>query len=109
MLGHGLGLEARLRFSSYDKTFLEKLRKLTGGSISTEHRDKAPYYRLTITGYFRVNNVLMRMMPYLQHRKEEIDRWLTLHRVKLQIHSLQSKLSLPPKRYLAREIRKVRR
>ncbi len=103
-----LGLEARLRFSSYDRAFLEELRSLTGGSISRELHSP-PYYRLTVTGYFRVETVLTRLLPYLRLKHRMVEDWLTLHKVKAEIGRLTQKLSLPRRKYQNREIRQLQR
>jgi len=105
----GLGLGARLRFSGYDRLFLEEVRSLTGGSISTEHRAKGPYYRLTITGYFRVETVLMRLLPDLRRKKRKVDYWLTLHKAKIEIARLQRRLHLKRRKYVKRELRQIER
>jgi len=66
----GLGLEARLRFSGYDRDILQQLRVLAGGgSITVERRPKGLYYRLTVTGYYRVESILTRLLPHLRRKR----------------------------------------
>ncbi len=97
-------LEARLRFSSYDRDFLEKIRLLVGGgSITPEPRSKGLYFRLTVTGYYRVDRILANLLPHLRRKREEIKRWLTLHKVKAEIGRLKRKLRLKPRKYLSRD------
>jgi hypothetical protein len=105
-----LGLEARLRFSSYDRAFLEQILVLLGGgSITKESRAKGPYYRLTLTGYYRVERTLSRMIPYLVRKKEIVNRWLLLHRAKAEIGRIQRRLRLKRGEYLRSELRQTRR
>ncbi len=112
------GLEARLRFSSYDRDFPEKIRLLVGGgSITREPRSKGPYYRptvtdyyrLTVTGYYRVDNILTNLLPHLRRKREEIKRWLTLHKVKAEIGRLKRKLRMKPRKYVRAETRQLKR
>ena len=106
----GSGLEARLRFSSYSRDFLEQIRLLVGGgSITHEPRSRGPYYRLTVTGYYRVDNILASLLPHLRRKREEIKRWLTLHKVKAEIGRLKRKLRLKPREYLGAETRQLKR
>ena len=104
------GLEARLRFSSYDRDFLEQIRLLVGGgSITHESRSRGPDDRLTGTGYSRVDTRLARLLPHLRRKREEIKRWLTLHKVKAEIGRLKRKLRLKPRKYLRAETRQLKR
>ena len=104
------GLEARLRFSSYDRDFLERIRLLVGGgSISPEPHSKGPYYRLTVTGYYRVDTILARMLPHLRRKREEIEWWLILHKVKAEIGRLRRKLRMKPRDYFRSEVHRLKR
>ncbi len=103
-------LEARLRFSSYDRDFLEKIRLLVGGgSITREPRSKGPYFRLTVTGYYRVDRILANLLPHLRRKREEIGRWLILHKVKIEIGRLKRTLRLKPRKYFIAETRRLKR
>jgi hypothetical protein len=106
----GRGLEARLRFSSYDREFLEQVRVLVGGgSITGEVHSKGPYYRLTVTGHYRVERVLRRMLPYLARKRETVKRWLVLHKAKVEIRQLKRRLRLKPGKLLRADARELKR
>ena len=106
----GFGLEARLRFSSYDRDFLEYVRILVGGgSITAEARARAPYHRLTVTGYYRVESILARLLPHLRRKRRMVKDWLELHKSKAEIGRLNRKLRLKPSRFLRAEVRQMRR
>src|SRR6266566_2810377 len=103
-------LEARLRFSSYDRCFLEHVRDLVGGgSITAEPRPKGSYYRLTVTGYYRVESILARLLPHLRRKRRMVKDWLELHKSKAEIGRLNRKLRLKPSRFLRAEVRQMRR
>ncbi len=105
-----VGLEARLRFSSYDRDSLERIRVLMrGGSITAECRPKGPYYRLTVTGYYRVESILARLLPHLRRKRRMVKDWLELHKSKAEIGRLNRKLRLKPSRFLRAEVRQMRR
>lgn len=105
----GGGLEARLRFSSYDRNFLEELRSLLGGSITAEAHPKGPYYRLTITGYWRVQRILRLLLPFLRKKRSLVERWLLLHEAQAQLQKLQRRLRLKPGKLLRAEARSLGR
>ncbi len=104
------GLEARLRFASYDRHFLEQVRVLVGGgSITGEPHSRGEYFRLTLTGYHRVERVLSKMLPYLVTKDQLVKRWLVLHRAKGEIGRLQRKLRLKPGKFLRSELHQFQR
>ncbi len=104
------GLEARLRFSSYDRGFLEKVRLLVGGGgITREPRAKGSYFRLTLTGYHRVEETLSRMLPHLVRKRQRVKEWLALHRAETEVRRLQRRLHLKPGEYLRSEFRQAQR
>jgi len=104
------GLEARLRFSTYERCFLEQVRVLVGGgSITVEPRPKGSYYRLTVTGYYRVESILARLLPHLRRKRRMVKDWLELHKSKAEIGRLNRKLRLKPSRFLRAEVRQMRR
>ncbi len=106
----GTGLEARLRFSSYDRGFLEQVRVLVaGGSITGEPHAKGAYYRLTLTGYYRVEQALSRILPHLVRKKKLVERWLLLHQAKREIRRLKRRTRLPQGRLLRAEKRQLER
>ncbi len=103
-------MEARLRFSSYDRGFLQQVRVLVGGgSITAEPRPKGSYYRLTVTGYYRVENILARLLPHLRRKKRIVKDWLALHRAKAEIGRLRRRLRLNDSKLLRAEVRQARR
>ncbi len=80
-----------------------------GGSITREPRSRGPYYRLTVTGYYRVDSILARLLPHLRRKREEIKRWLTIHKVKAEIGRLKRKLRMKPRKYVRAETRQLKR
>jgi hypothetical protein len=106
--GKGRVGEARLRFSSYNRDFLEEVRGLTGGSIVSELHSKGPYYRLTITGYTRVRRVLTILVPFLRRKKLIVKRWLLLHQVDAEIRGLKRRIRLKPGRLVRADIRSLK-
>lgn len=108
--GTATGLEARLRFSSYDRNFLEQISVLLGGgSITGEAHAKAQYYRLTLTGYYRVERALSTMLPHLIRKRELVNRWLVLHKAKAEIGRIRRRLQLKRGKYLRTELRQAHR
>lgn len=103
----GTGLEARLRFSSYDRNFLEEVRTLVGGSITAEAHPKGPYYRLTITGYWRVRRILRLLLPFLRKKMALVERWLLLHEAQAELAKLQRRLRLKPGKLVRAEARSL--
>ncbi len=104
------GLEARLRFSGYNRGILEQIRLLVGGgSITGEAHSKGPYYRLTVTGYYRVERALAGMLPHLVRKKEVVERWLLLHRAKIDIARLRRRLRLKRGKYRRSILHQARR
>ena len=106
--GKGRVGEARLRFSSYDRDFLEEVRGLTGGSITTEPHPRGPYHRLTVTGYTRVRRVLTMLAPSLKRKRLMVERWLLLHQVNAEIRTFERRLRLKPRKFVRAEIRSLK-
>jgi hypothetical protein len=101
--------EARLRFASYDRELLERIRVLMGGgSISVEPHSRGLYARLTISGRFRISRVLNAMLPFLQRKRGMVEDWLKLERVMGEIGSIQRRLSLKPGKRKRRELRHLK-
>ncbi len=106
----GFGLEARLRFSSYDRSFLQQVRVLVrGGSITVEPRPKGSYYRLTVTGYYRVETILARLLPHLRRKRRMVKDWLELHKTKAEIGRLKRSLRLNSSKFLRTDVNQMRR
>ncbi len=104
------GWEARLRFSSYNRNFLEQIQHfLKGGSILGEAHSKGPYYRLTITGYYRIQNILTHLTPFLIRKRLTVERWLLLHKADAEIARIKRRLRLKPRKYLKTEVRTLQR
>lgn len=104
------GWEARLRFSSYNRNFLEQIQHfLKGGSILGEAHSKGPYYRLTITGYYRIQNILTHLTPFLIRKRLTVERWLLLHKADAEISRIKRRLRLKPRKYLKTEVRTLQR
>ena len=102
----GAGWEARLRFSSYDRKFLEQVQHLVkGGSIIGEAHSKGLYYRLTVTGYYRIQNVLTHLVPFLLRKKLIVERWLLLHKADAEIARLKRSLRLKGGKFVRSEVR----
>ncbi len=106
--GDGRGWETRLRFSSYDRTFLVEVRRLTGGSITSEAHPKGPYHRLTVTGYARVRRVLTILVPFLRKKRSMVERWLILHQANSEIRRLERRLRLKPGKLVRAELRSLK-
>ena len=106
--GDGRGWETRLRFSSYDRNFLEEVRELTGGSITSEAHPKGPYHRLTVTGYARVRRVLTILVPFLRKKRSMVERWLILHQANSEIRRLERRLRLKPGKLVRAELRSLK-
>ena len=110
MSSHNAGCEARIRFSSYNRNFLEQIQHfLKVGSITGEARSKSPYYRLTITGYYRIQNILTHLVPSLFRKKPTVERWLLLHEASAEIGRMKRELRLKPRKYLKTEVRNLER
>jgi hypothetical protein len=98
--------EDRLRLAGYDKQLLEKARVLlAGGSITGEPHSHGEYFRLTLTGRYRIARVLNQMLPYLQRKHRLIEDWLKLHRVKTELESIRRRTHLKRRVYVKRELR----
>ena len=105
--GKGKVREARLRFSSYYRDFLEEVRGLTGGSITREPHPRGPYHRLTVTGYARVGRVLMMLAPFLRRKRLMVERRLLLHQIDAEVRGLKRRLRLKPGKLVRAEIRSL--
>ena len=107
---HDAGWEARIRFSSYNRDFLEQVQHfLKGGSITGEAHPKGSYYRLTITGYYRIQNILTRLTPFLIRKRLTVERWLLLHKANAEIGRIKRRLRLKPRKYFKTEVRSLQR
>ena len=104
------GWEARIRFSSYNRNFLEQVQHfLKGGSITGEAHSKGSYYRLTVTGYYRIQNILTHLTPFLIRKRLTVERWLLLHRANAEIGRIKRRLRLKPRKYFKTEVRSLQR
>ena len=102
--GQGQG-EARLRFSSYDRAFLEEIRSLAGGgSITGEAHAGGRYFRLTVTGYGRLRRTLTILVPYLRKKRLMVERWLLLHQAGDQVQRLKRELRMKPGKFVRFEL-----
>src|SRR5712692_8689395 len=102
--------EARLRFSSYDRNFLEKVRSLVGGgSISGEPHNGGVYWRLTTTGFYRVERILTHLLPYLVRKRLVVERWLIVNKASAEIGRLKRSIRLKRGKYVRSEVVRLER
>jgi|SRR5712692_2882440 len=102
--------EARLRFSSYDRNFLEKVRSLVGGgSISGEPHNGGVYWRLTTTGFYRVERILTHLLPYLVRKRLVVERWLLVNKASAELGRLKRSVRLKPRKFVRSEVRRLAR
>ncbi len=106
----GPGWEARLRFSNYDRNFLEQVKGFVkGGSITGEAHGKGLYYRLTVTGYYRIQSILTHLIPFLIRKRLIVERWLLLHKANAELGRLKRSLRLRPRKFVGSEVRRLKR
>ncbi len=79
---------------------------MRGGSITSEAHPRGRYYRLTVTGRYRIAQALSAMLPHLVRKKQVVERWLLLHKAKAEIGRLRRRLRLKPGKYRRTELRR---
>jgi hypothetical protein len=74
---NGKGNNYRLRIPSYDQKLLERFRRFLGrGSISRETKPRGSYYRLEVGGLSGTCEVLAKLLPYLEKKRQIAQQWL---------------------------------
>jgi hypothetical protein len=74
---NGKGNNYRLRIPGYDQKVLEEFREFLGrGSISRETKPRGPYYRLEVGGLEGTCEVLTKLLPYLEKKRQVAMQWL---------------------------------
>ena len=51
-----------------------------------------PYFRLTILGYYRMQNILTHLVPFLVREKPKVERALLLHAASAEIGRIKRKV-----------------
>lgn len=74
---NGKGNHYRLRIPSYDQKLLERIRGFLGrGNISQETKPRGPYYRLEVGGLEGTCEVLGKLLPHLEKKRQVAQQWL---------------------------------
>ena len=71
------GNRYRLRFSSYNKLLLNRLRDLFDtGSLYSEARKRGDYYRFEVSSREATLEALERMLPFLERKGRMAEAWI---------------------------------